>query len=716
MKNAVESSADRARGNLRALCLVNGFEPPPAPSPLISTRNLVPELSTSVVKLDRLGQGATSCVFRAVHAATMRMVALKEVSVSSDDDRRVVRSEVQALRTQRSPLMDNNFTAEVAGCPRIVEYYGSVVRENGNACIAVEYVAGGSLQSWTDNGRQCPEPWVANLAYQALEALIFLHSLGRVHRDVKPANLLITSKGDLKLADFGVAGEENCESMVGTRRFMAPERLKGDPVTGQSDLWSLGLSLATAAMGESPVSQAYNEFEQLLLAEHAQQTITASPSLSPTLTNFLKLCLSPNPEERPSPSELMRHPFLALRHDWEQKCPQVTRTIQNQTELQGSLSSLSPAAVVEAVIRARMEDNLHDQRLDVAMCEDLAGELGMDPHQLLAMLERGIRSGSTNVLNPGDLGGDDSSYLSPTTGCLAAPVSSVSERGESMVAVRGVHQKEGGCCEGGNSEIAMMGRTGNHLSDEIVDTQTKLGFDTPMKSRNVVQASLLNSIFHVADRLKAEIPVQQRIHRMRVYPECFTGSDAVRWMMEEGLARNVPEAISMGNEMMKAGIFEHICNEHIFENLCIYYQFTDGKSAPEMEGGMRNIGKIARVVGRKVVCALSPGSNRRGSSSYEFHTRPGGFWGGSKSRKNTPSRDERCPPRGPFRRRGEQGVSSSTGRIGLRAGASGRGILPPQSRKHEGIVVASLQGLDAASHIDRGSSATSSVTIPETPL
>lgn len=108
-------------------------------------------------------------MFRAVHAATLKMVALKEVVVSTAADRRAVRTEMRALVTQRSPLLTSTFTTELAACPRIVEFYGSVVRENGNACIAVEYVAGGSLENWLESGCGCPEPWIAHIGFQALE-------------------------------------------------------------------------------------------------------------------------------------------------------------------------------------------------------------------------------------------------------------------------------------------------------------------------------------------------------------------------------------------------------------------------------------------------------------------------------------------------------------------------------------------------------------------
>ncbi|CAB1121003.1 unnamed protein product [Ectocarpus sp. CCAP 1310/34] len=160
----------RKRSLRRPLRQLSLGEPLPA-SPLISTRNLVPGLSESVVQLDILGKGATSNVFLAVHAATLKMVALKEVTVSNDADRWAVRTEMRALKTQRSPLLNSAFTTKLASCPRIVDYYGSVVRENGNACIAVEYVAGGSLENWLENSGAsvCPEPWFAHITHQALE-------------------------------------------------------------------------------------------------------------------------------------------------------------------------------------------------------------------------------------------------------------------------------------------------------------------------------------------------------------------------------------------------------------------------------------------------------------------------------------------------------------------------------------------------------------------
>lgn len=118
------------------------------------------------------------------------MVALKEVSVSTAEDRRAVRTEMKTLATQRNPLLTSSFTSDLASCPRIVEYYGSVVRENGNACIAVEYVAGGSLESWLDSGCDCPDPWIAHIAYQALEVCVHVF-VGTFFRKGKDRHVVV---------------------------------------------------------------------------------------------------------------------------------------------------------------------------------------------------------------------------------------------------------------------------------------------------------------------------------------------------------------------------------------------------------------------------------------------------------------------------------------------------------------------------------------------
>jgi len=103
-----------------------------------------------------------------------------------------------------------------------------------------------------------PEPVIAAIAFQALEALTFLHTACRtIHRDIKPSNILLNHNGHAKLADFGVAGHvmntlDARRTFVGTVTYMCPQRIKGEPYSVNSDVWSLGVTLFECAVGAFP--------------------------------------------------------------------------------------------------------------------------------------------------------------------------------------------------------------------------------------------------------------------------------------------------------------------------------------------------------------------------------------------------------------------------------------------------------------------------------
>ncbi|CAN0226892.1 unnamed protein product, partial [Phaeothamnion confervicola] len=188
--------------------------------------------------------GSTSNVWKAVDVETLQLVAVKEVVAGSREARVSLARELAALTPQLSPLTPDSrasppAAAAAGGCPHIVTFYGSFVKAEGGPelCIAVEYERGGNLQSWLEDRRPAPEPWLAHISRQALNALRYLHGQGRIHRDVKPANMLLTKFGDMKLADFGIAvralQDGKRSAMAGTRRYMSPERLRAEVRTGE---------------------------------------------------------------------------------------------------------------------------------------------------------------------------------------------------------------------------------------------------------------------------------------------------------------------------------------------------------------------------------------------------------------------------------------------------------------------------------------------------
>jgi serine/threonine protein kinase len=100
-------------------------------------------------------------------------------------------------------------------------------------------------------------PVLASISYQLLWGLSYLHFERMVHRDVKPANILMHSDGYVKLSDFGIVAKQTSiphTTVIGTIRYMSPERLRARPYGSASDVWSVGLVLLECEIGESPWS------------------------------------------------------------------------------------------------------------------------------------------------------------------------------------------------------------------------------------------------------------------------------------------------------------------------------------------------------------------------------------------------------------------------------------------------------------------------------
>jgi len=195
-----------------------------------------------------LGRGAMGVVYKAHDPAIDRPVAIKLVRADLlDGDERAE----YLARFQRE--------AQAAGrCthPNIVAIYDYAVYE-GNPFLAMEYVEGASLsQVLARTGHFAPGAAV-QVMLQVLDALGRAHSLGIVHRDVKPANILLRPDGRVMMTDFGISriesvGITQIGTVIGTPSYMSPEQCRGDPVDGRSDIYSAGAVLYELLSGERP--------------------------------------------------------------------------------------------------------------------------------------------------------------------------------------------------------------------------------------------------------------------------------------------------------------------------------------------------------------------------------------------------------------------------------------------------------------------------------
>src|ERR1700722_4329081 len=140
--------------------------------------------------------------------------------------------------------------------PNIVVIYDAG-EEEGVFYITMELVEGRSLQTMLDGRQLFPLPRVMKLMEQVCSALDFAHQHHVVHRDIKPANLVLTADDTAKITDFGTAkilqfGTAQTAHVMGTPSYMSPEQVKGKPVDGRSDIFSLGVILYELMTGEKP--------------------------------------------------------------------------------------------------------------------------------------------------------------------------------------------------------------------------------------------------------------------------------------------------------------------------------------------------------------------------------------------------------------------------------------------------------------------------------
>jgi len=195
--------------------------------------------------LEQIGEGGMGVVYRARYVVNDRQVALKMVPADVADKTALVRfeRELEVLKTLRHP--------------HIVRCFGGVC-EDKRRFYAMELLEGGSLEDQLQAKGKLPWEQVVEYGLQMCEALECSHSKGVVHRDVKPSNFLLTSTGELKLSDFGLASVLAARKITatgktaGTFLYMAPEQIRGQDITSRTDLYALGCVLYELVTGEVP--------------------------------------------------------------------------------------------------------------------------------------------------------------------------------------------------------------------------------------------------------------------------------------------------------------------------------------------------------------------------------------------------------------------------------------------------------------------------------
>ncbi|KAB0404114.1 hypothetical protein E2I00_008867, partial [Balaenoptera physalus] len=202
--------------------------------------------------------------------------------------------------------------------PNVVAYIGSYLR-NDRLWICMEFCGGGSLQEIYHATGPLEERQIAYVCREALKGLHHLHSQGKIHRDIKGANLLLTLQGDVKLADFGVSGELTASvakrrSFIGTPYWMAPEVAAVERKGGYNelcDIWALGITAIELGELQPPLFHLHPMRALMLMSKSSFQPpkLRDKTRWTQYFHHFLKLALTKNPKKRPTAEKLLQHPF-----------------------------------------------------------------------------------------------------------------------------------------------------------------------------------------------------------------------------------------------------------------------------------------------------------------------------------------------------------------------------------------------------------------------
>ncbi len=258
---------------------------------------------------EKLGEGGMGIVYKAIHEQIGQIVAVKTLhpQYAKDKDFRE--------RFKREALVQAKLHH-----PNVVNILNYIEDEDGNINIVMEYVNGGSLEDKMSKGKLNLEDSVS-IIVQVLNALSYMHSNGIIHRDIKPSNIMF-SNGFVKVSDFGIAkpvedkGLTRTGVLMGTVWYMAPEIIRGEPASFQSDIYAVGVILYQMLTGRSPF---FGKTDFEIMKSHLEKEPPNPRDLNPQLPegieDIIKKALAKELDKRYKTAEDFKRAII----DWFSK-------------------------------------------------------------------------------------------------------------------------------------------------------------------------------------------------------------------------------------------------------------------------------------------------------------------------------------------------------------------------------------------------------------
>ncbi|XP_048029086.1 mitogen-activated protein kinase kinase kinase kinase 3 isoform X3 [Chanodichthys erythropterus] len=256
--------------------------------------------------IQRIGSGTYGDVYKARNVTTGELAAIKVIKLEPGEDFAVVQQEIIMMKDCKHS--------------NIVAYFGSYLRRD-KLWICMEYCGGGSLQDIYHVTGPLTESQIAYVTRETLQGLYYLHNKGKMHRDIKGANILLTDNGYVKLADFGVSAQITAtlakrKSFIGTPYWMAPEVAAVERKGGYNhlcDIWAVGITAIELAELQPPMFDLHPMRALFLMTKSNFQPPKLKDKVKWTnnFHNFVKLALTKNPKKRPPADKLLQHPFVS---------------------------------------------------------------------------------------------------------------------------------------------------------------------------------------------------------------------------------------------------------------------------------------------------------------------------------------------------------------------------------------------------------------------
>lgn len=270
-----------------------------------STANLGNWSDEVIEELQRLGEGAGGAVHKVKDKRSGKIMARKTITTRQ--------APKQLLREVHIMTITQHIN--------IIRFYGAYISPSTSEVkILMEYCEGGSLEAVgkriREYGAVVGEKIAVRLAEGVLQGLAYLHTKRTIHRDIKPSNILLTREGIVRLCDFGVSGDlvdSIAHTFTGTSFYMAPERISGEKYTIRSDVWSTGITLLELVQNKFPFPNDLAPIDLMVyITRNEPPCLEDEPGVtwSDDMKDFIKQSLIVNPHTRPTPKDLLVHPWI----------------------------------------------------------------------------------------------------------------------------------------------------------------------------------------------------------------------------------------------------------------------------------------------------------------------------------------------------------------------------------------------------------------------